>query len=96
MVGPWDQGAWIKKVKAGMTGTSDLPVRSIRAPDFVPGVDFSDHMNYWPYGINALMVTDTAFLRNKAYHAADDTPDKLDYPRMAKVVVAVFETIKAP
>ena len=96
VVGPWDQGAWIKKVKAGMTGTSDLPVRSIRAPDFVPGVDLSDHMNYWPYGINALMVTDTAFLRNKAYHAADDTPDKLDYPRMAKVVVAVFETIKAP
>ena len=63
VVGPWAQGAWIKKVKAGMTGTSDLPVRSIRAPEFVPGVDYSDHLNYWPYGINALMVTDTAFLR---------------------------------
>ena len=94
VVGRWDQGAWIKKVKAGMQGTSDLPVRSIRAPMFVPGVDFSDHLNYWSYGINAVMVTDTAFLRSATYHTSDDTPDKLDYRRMAEVVVAVFETIK--
>ena len=94
VVGRWDQGAWIKKVKAGMQGTSGLGVRSIRAPMFMEGIDYSDHRSYWPYGINAAMVTDTAFLRNPAYHAAGDTPDKLDYRRMAEVAVAVFETIK--
>ena len=90
----WDQGHWIKRVKAGMKGTTDLPVYSIRAPSVIPGIDFSDHLNYWPYGVNALMITDTAFYRNKAYHSSGDTPDRLDYSRLGKVVVAVFETIK--
>lgn len=44
--------------------------------------------------MNAVMITDTAFYRNKAYHAADDTSDRLDYVRMSKVVTAVFETIR--
>ncbi len=90
----WDQGEWIQQVKTRMKGTTDLPVYSIRAPAFLPGIDFSDHMNYWNYGIRALMITDTAFYRNRAYHTPDDTPDKLDYSRMAKVVVSVFEAVK--
>jgi len=96
VVGRWDQGAWIKTVKVGMKGATDLPVYSVRAPAVVPGVALSDHMSYWPYGINALMVTDTAFYRNKAYHTAGDTPESLDYDRMAKVVVAVFGAITSP
>ena len=31
------------------------------------------------------MLTDTAFFRNPHYHAATDTPDTLDYGRMAAV-----------
>jgi len=42
------------------------------------------------------MVTDTAFYRNKAYHKFGDTADKLDYDRMAKVVVSVFEATVSP
>lgn len=95
VVGRWDQGGWIKSVKTGMKGATDLPVYSIRAPSALPGVDFSDHASYWPYGIDAVMVTDTAFYRNKAYHQSGDTADKLDYGRMAKVVVSVFETIRS-
>ena len=97
VVGPWDQGNWIKQMKIGMKGTTDLPVYSIRAPSAIPGTDFSDHRNYWPYNINALMITDTAFFRNHSYHAQSDTADRLDYNRMADVVVAVFEaTQKLP
>lgn len=91
----WDQGDWIKKVKSGMKQTTDLPVYSIRAPAFLPGIDFSDHLNYWPYGIKALMITDTAFYRNRMYHKKGDTADRLDYRRMSKVVVALFETLKS-
>ena len=94
VIGPAGQGAWVKAIKIGMQGTSDLPVYSIRAPSIVPGVDFSDHMNYWPYGFQALMITDTAFYRNKAYHEVGDTAERLDYARMAKVAVAVFEAIR--
>lgn len=86
---------WLKKVKAGMKGTTDLPVYSIRAPSVVPGIDFSDHRNYWPHDIPAIMVSDTAFYRNRAYHTPNDTPDRLDYDRMSKVVVAVFEAVRS-
>lgn len=94
VVGPWDQGAWVKAVKGGMKGTTDLPVYSMRAPAALPGVDFSDHMNYWPFGYNAVMITDTAFYRNNAYHGLDDTAEHLDFIRMAKVATAVFEAIR--
>jgi Zn-dependent M28 family amino/carboxypeptidase len=94
VAGRWDQGDWIKAVKVGMLGSTDLPVYSIRAPSALPGIDFSDHINYWPYGINAAMVTDTAFYRNKAYHESEDTADRLDYDRMSMVVVAVFEALR--
>ncbi len=95
LVSRWDQGGWISQVKAGMQGTTGLPVYSIRAPQSLPGIDFSDHRNYWPQGIKALMVTDTAFFRNKAYHTAEDKPDRLDYSRMAEVVVAVYEAVRS-
>ena len=94
VVSRWDQGKWIKTVKVAMKGTTDLPVYSIRAPAALPGVDFSDHRNYWAHGIPALMVTDTAFYRNKAYHSTEDTPDRLDYRRMGQVAVAVFSAIE--
>jgi hypothetical protein len=32
------------------------------------------------------MITDTAFFRNPYYHSPEDTPEKLDYRRMAAVV----------
>lgn len=94
IVGRTDQREFTKKVKTGMKGTTDLPAYSLNAPEFIPGVDFSDHRNYWARGFNALMITDTAFYRNKAYHKADDTAERLDYARMAKVVVSIFEAIK--
>ncbi|HBA85126.1 MAG TPA: peptidase M28 [Verrucomicrobia bacterium] len=94
VVGKSDQGDWIKAVKAGMKNATSLPVFSIRAPAMLPGVDFSDHLNYWKHGFPAVMISDTAFYRNKAYHTANDTLNRLDFDRLGKVVVAVFEAIK--
>lgn len=94
VVSRWDQGHWIRMVKAAMKGTTSLPVHSLRSPSFVPGIDLSDHMSYWPHGIPSLMVTDTAFYRNPFYHTPEDTPEKLDYRRMAQVAVAVFEAVR--
>ncbi len=82
-----NHGAELKK---WMIPASDLPVYSINAPAIIPGVDFSDHLNFWHHGYPAVMVTDTAFLRNDAYHTGRDTADRLDYTRMAKVVQGVY------
>jgi hypothetical protein len=94
VVSRWDQGSWIKDLKSAMQGTTALPVYSFRGPEALPGVDFSDHRNYWPHGIPAAMVTNTAFYRNTAYHSPDDTAERLDYDRMAMVVVSVFEAVR--
>jgi hypothetical protein len=93
VVGKIDQGRMVRRVKKAMMEASPLPVYSINAPRSIPGVDFSDHLNYWNEGYDALMITDTAFYRNPHYHTSADTPDILDYRRMAMVVQGVYAAV---
>ncbi|MGH9557090.1 MAG: M28 family peptidase [Terriglobales bacterium] len=93
VVGNFIDAPLVRRVKKAMTSANDLPVRSINAPRFVPGVDFSDHLNYWDNGYRAVMISDTAFYRNSHYHQPTDTPEKLDYERMAKVVQQLFAAV---
>lgn len=79
--------------KKSMANGAKLPVYSINAPSLVAGVNFSDHRSYWAHGWPALMVTDTAFFRNVEYHKEGDTPDRLDYKRMADVVFGVYSAL---
>jgi Zn-dependent M28 family amino/carboxypeptidase len=88
LVGFYKDGETSRRVKRAMITATDLPVHSINAPGFVVGVDFSDHLNYHNEGFVGMMLTNTAFYRNKAYHTPQDTADRLDYMRMAKVVNA--------
>lgn len=83
----------VRDVKKGFKQGTDLPVYSINAPAFIPGIDFSDHRNYWAMGYPAIMITDTAFARNTAYHTVYDTADRLDYKKMAQVVEATYNTV---
>lgn len=76
--------SFARKVKAALRG-SGAAAASIDAPAIVPGIGNSDHASYWHAGISAVMVTDTAWYRNPRYHTARDTPDTLDYRRMAAI-----------
>ena len=79
--------AWVlQKLKRIVRAHTKLPTRTLAAPALVPGVSLSDHRNYWSQGMPAIMVTDTAFMRNPHYHEPTDRPDTLDYERMAEVV----------
>ena len=53
----------------------------------------SDNASFWDAGIPALMVTDTAFLRNHNYHKETDTAGTLDYEAMGKLVKALAYTL---
>ncbi len=57
------------------------------------GLDFSDHRNFWASDLPAVMITDTSFYRNPNYHEPTDTPDTLDYSRMAQTVTGVYQAI---
>lgn len=84
----------VRLTKNAMRNAAPLPVYSINAPQSIPGVDFSDQRNYWHAGYPAVMITDTAFYRNRNYHTAHDTAEKLDYKRMAMVVEGVYAIVK--
>lgn len=64
-----------------------FPSEGAAPPSFLPGVSWSDHWAFWQHGYpDAIMVTDTAPFRYADYHRPSDTPDKLSYDRMARVV----------
>jgi hypothetical protein len=67
-----------------------IDAESLKAPFFVIGVDFSDHMNYWKFGYPAIMITDTAFYRNPNYHSESDTIDTLNFDKMKEVIKGVY------
>ncbi|MDU9049503.1 MAG: M28 family peptidase [Candidatus Electrothrix sp. Rat3] len=92
VVGRWQDRHLAKTVKRCFNGASDLRTVSYSGPVLF-GADLSDHRNYWHYGYPAVMITDTAFLRNHNYHTAADTPDTLDYQRMAQVVDGVLSAV---
>ena len=68
---------------------SDFPLETTATFGWIPGVAWSDHLSFWRERYRAFMCTDTAFLRNPYYHGAQDTPDKLDYPRLAELTEAL-------
>ena len=60
----------------------------------VPDTRRSDNARFWDAGYPALMVTDTADLRNPHYHRASDTPDTLDYAFLGDATAAVCATVR--
>ena len=94
VIGKISRGGVARRVKQAMRGATPLPVYSINAPAMVPGIDFSDHLNYWNAGYDAVMITDTAFYRNPNYHEKTDTWDTLDYDRLALVVQGVYAAVQ--
>lgn len=77
------------QVLSSMRRNSALPVESL----FIwfngwvlPDTRLSDHASFWDRDIPALMVTDTAYFRNRNYHGPNDRADTLDYTFMAELV----------
>lgn len=72
---------------------SPFPIQQAILPGVFSGLALSDQLNFWDLGYPALMLSDTAFYRNPHYHEHTDTPDTLDYEKMAQVTVAVVEAL---
>jgi Zn-dependent M28 family amino/carboxypeptidase len=97
LVGPASTGGseWVERCTAAFRAASDVPAEGAALPSLVPRVNSSDHWSFWKQGWPALMVTDTAPYRYPYYHKAEDTPEKLDYERMARVVEGVAKMVQA-
>jgi hypothetical protein len=65
------------------------PSEGAAIPPILPGAAWSDHWAFWQAGYPGVMVTDTAPYRYRYDHTPYDTPDRIDYDRMARVVAGL-------
>jgi hypothetical protein len=84
----------LKKVTGAFREAATIPSEAAALPGFIPGVSWSDHWSFWQHDYSALLVTDTLLFRDREYHTPDDTPDRLDYERMARVSVGLRNVVK--
>lgn len=84
----------VRRSIAAFRRHTPFPSEGAAAPGYLPGIFWSDHWAFWRQGYHALMVTDTAPFRYPHYHAAEDTADKIDYERMARVVVGLADVVR--
>jgi Zn-dependent M28 family amino/carboxypeptidase len=75
--------------------TTRFPSEGAAAPEDIPGVGWSDHWSFWQEGYPAVMITDMAPYRYPHYHQPTDTPDKLSYDALARVVVGLSRMFRS-
>jgi hypothetical protein len=95
LIGRFREIPAVRVMKSAFLGAARMKTYSLTFPPIVPGVTLSDHSSYWAKGRKAIMITDTAFERNPYYHTRFDTPETLDYARMAEVVNGVYASLFA-
>lgn len=94
VVQKFGNGRFGRQIKRKMKKHRLVKTKSFKGPAKLYGIDFSDHLNYWKYGYSAVMITDTAFYRNKNYHQNTDKMETLDLNRMSLVIDEVYLTLK--
>ncbi len=84
----------VRDVVASFRRHTAFPSIGDIAPGFIPGIDWSDHWSFVQHGIPAMMITDTAIFRYPHYHELTDTPDKVDYERLARVTKGIERVLR--
>lgn len=90
LIGKWSRGAFVNNFTKQFKNQQTIKTVSFFAPESITGIDFSDHLNYWHFGFQALMITDTSFYRNKNYHKSSDKIETLNTKKMAQVIDGVY------
>jgi Zn-dependent M28 family amino/carboxypeptidase len=88
-----EHAPWVKRLLTAFRRHTQFPSEGGALWEWLPGVAWSDHWSFWKEGYPAVMVTDTAHNRYSHYHTATDTPDKIDFSRMARVVSGLQKVI---
>ena len=94
-VGNLGSARLLLKARRAFRRRTTFPLQCAAVPAAVAGVGWSDHWSFWQAGYAAMMVTDTAPFRYPWYHTAHDTPDRIDYDRLARVVDGLEAVIES-
>jgi hypothetical protein len=83
----------VKQAVKSFRANCQFPSQGGAIPGRIQGIGWSDHWAFWQHGYPALMVTDTAPFRYPYYHTTEDTADKIDYERLARVTTGLFTVV---
>lgn len=86
--------ALVKRAIGGFRSRASIPSEGTALPAGLPGIGWSDHWSFWQHDYPAMMVTDTLPFRYPHYHSPQDTPDQLDYTRLARVTAGLEAAIE--
>jgi Zn-dependent M28 family amino/carboxypeptidase len=86
----------LTRLEAAIKGGCRLPAVTLAVPlggHILPEVRLSDHANFWDEGYPAIMLTDTAFMRNLHYHGPGDVMDRLDLEAMTELSLGLVNFV---
>jgi Zn-dependent M28 family amino/carboxypeptidase len=83
----------VRDVVASFRRHTEHPSEGAALPGIIPGIDLSDQWAFWQEGYPGVMVTDTALFRYPYYHTRGDTPDKVQYDPLARVVAGLGKVV---
>jgi Zn-dependent M28 family amino/carboxypeptidase len=97
LVADWPSRPLLGDLELALKSGCHLPVASIAIPwggHLLPESRLSDHASFWDQGYPAIMLTDTAFLRNPHYHSPGDVLANLDFDAMVELTLGLYYFIK--
>lgn len=92
-VSNFDSGDLLRKTVGLFRKSCRFPSEGGMVPEWIREGGFSDQWSFWQFGYPGIMITDTSFFRYPYYHNPADTPDKLDYGRLAVVTGGMEKVI---
>ena len=87
------QKDFTEKIKELMQKNCEMKIFTVYDLRLNNLLELSDHLNYWNYGFNAVMINDTAMIRNENYHTVNDTIETLDFEKMTEVIKGCYHAI---
>lgn len=93
-VGNLGSRSLVRRAIGAFRGKVSFPSEGAALPEFLQGVGWSDHWSFWREGYPAIMVTDTAVFRYAHYHTREDTVDKVDFDRCARVIAGMAKVVE--
>lgn len=92
-VGDWESRRWVTDVIRSFRKHARFPSEGGAVPTRFRDISRSDHWSFWQFGYPGLMVTDTSNFRFTLYHTRQDTLDKVDCDKLARVVSGLAQTV---
>lgn len=93
VVGDERSRALVDRFGRALELAATVPVARATLPVSIAGSDWSDHWSFWQIGVPAIMITDTAVLRDPEYHRVSDGPEHIDYERFARATAGLITAV---